>query len=136
MSFDLLAVRTPNLAGHGTVMLNLFDKPAQVRGIQLLAQRFLTLFLRETDDRMNRGTPFMAELMSGGRIINDPFLVTIVGLSILRVQEQLPRTGDPDEILARVRVLNAQKRNDGAFVRLELTAQSGDTTVLELPRIL
>lgn len=136
MSYDLLVMQTPNDGGQGRVTLNLFDRPAQTRGIQTLAQRFLTLLLRDVDPRFGYGTSLVRNLM-GGRIVTDPYLRSQVALAVLQVQGQLPTTGDdPAELLQSVRVLAARREGDGAFIRLELTSQSGESVTFVLPRIL
>ena len=135
MSTDLLAMRTFGLAGDGRVTLNLFDAPAQVEGIQTLVQRFLTLILREYDDLTGLGTTLISSL-TNGRIVNDAFLISLVGQSVLAVQNQIPDVGASDERLSSVKILAARKRADGAFIQFEITSQAGTTAVFALPRVL
>lgn len=136
MSYDLLVMQTPNDSGQGQVTLNLFDRPAQTRGIQTLSQRFLTLLLRETDERFGLGTNLVKSLM-GARIVTDPYLRSQVALAVLQVQGQMPtESDDPSELLQSVRVVAARREGDGAFIQLELTSQSGESVTFQLPRIL
>lgn len=136
MSYDLLVMQTPNDGGRGQVTLNLFDRPAQTRGIQTLSQRFLTLLLRESDPRFGLGTDLVRGLM-GSRIVTDPYLRSQVALAVLQVQGQLPTTGeDPSELLQSVRVVAARREGDGAFIQIELTSQAGESATFQLPRIL
>jgi len=135
MSTDLLVMNTPGLAGDGQVTLNLFDRPAEVEGIQVLVQRVLTLLLRDFDDRTGLGTDFIKQLTES-RVVNDAFLASLVGQSVLTIQSQIPDTGDLDERLSIIKTVAARKRGDGVFIQLEITSQAGTTAVLELPRIL
>lgn len=135
MSTDLLAMQTTGYGGQGTVTLNLFDAPAVTQGIQVLAQRFLTLLLRDFDEAMGLGTSLVKNLTSS-RIVTDPQIRNEVALAVLRVREQFPIVGEPDELLQSVRVIAARRQGDGAFIQLELTSQSGDTVTFQLPRIL
>jgi len=135
MSTDLLAMQTTGLGGQGPVTLNLFDAPAEVSGVQVMAQRFLTLFLRDYDERTDLGTSFIKEVTSS-RIVNDPILLNLVGQAVLRVQEQFPDVGDPDELLRTAKILAARKVGDGILVRFELTSQGGTSVTFELPRII
>jgi len=136
MSYDLLVMQTKNDSGRGSVTLNLFDRPAQTRGIQTLSQRFLTLLLRDQSPRFGLGTNLVANLL-GGRIVTDPYLRSQVALAVLQVQGQLPTEGDdPAELLQSVRVIAARREGDGAFIQLELTSQAGESVTFVLPRIL
>jgi hypothetical protein len=112
----------------GTAVLEprMFTDVDVVDGIELLAQRFVGLLLREYDAVFNRGTTLMAQVRGGG--VSGATMNIIVNLAVAQAAQQMPAGATPSETLSKVRVVSVSKTGDRLAIALEITAQSAEST--------
>lgn len=112
----------------GTAVLSpvLFTNVKLVSGVQLLAQRFVTLLLREYDATLNRGTSLMRQVRGGG--ISGVTMNIVVNLAVIQAVQQMPVGDTPEETLSGVRVISVTKTGDRLSISLEITSKAAEST--------
>lgn len=112
----------------GTTVLTpiLFTDVRMVSGVELLAQRFVSLLLRDYDEVLDRGTSLMQQLRNGA--VSTVTMNVIVNLAVVRAVRQMPIGDTPSETLSSVRVVSVSKSGDRFSISLEITAKSAEST--------
>lgn len=112
----------------GTAVLTpiLFTDVRMVSGVELLAQRFVSLLLRDYDEVLDRGTSLMQQLRNGA--VSTVTMNVIVNLAVVRAVRQMPIGDTPSETLSSVRVVSVSKSGDRFSISLEITAKSAEST--------